>query len=66
MLFRSTGLAGVRLIDLEPSEKVVGVATLAEKETDEIPGNGGGNGPDDAVETAPTTGEGSPEGGTSV
>jgi len=33
---------GVRLIDLEQGEKVVGVATLAEKEAeDETPGNGG-------------------------
>jgi DNA gyrase subunit A len=44
---------GVRLIDLEPGEKVVGVATLAEKENDELPGNGGGGSPEASEPSTP-------------
>ncbi len=38
---------GVRLIDLELGEKVVGVATLGEKDTDDEGANGNGEGADD-------------------
>ncbi len=55
---------GVRLIELEPSEKVVGVATLAEKEIDEIPGNGGDNAPPDASGAPVSADDESPEDGT--
>jgi DNA gyrase subunit A len=54
---------GVRLIELEPGEKVVGVATLAEKETDEIAVNGGGNGSAEPTDEPAPSGDGSSEDG---
>jgi DNA gyrase subunit A len=57
---------GVRLIDLEPGEKVVGVATLAEKETDEIPGNGGASGSGENGDATSGSVEGPPEDGGAV
>jgi len=44
---------GVRLIDLEPGEKVVGVATLAEKESDGEVTNGNGDDPVGGPEAPP-------------
>jgi DNA gyrase subunit A len=54
---------GVRLIDLEGDEKVVGVATLAEKENDELPVNSGDNGPVEPSAASEEPGDGSPEDG---
>jgi DNA gyrase subunit A len=44
---------GVRLIDLESGEKVVGVATLGEKETEEESGSNGGEGDPEPEGTPP-------------
>jgi DNA gyrase subunit A len=54
---------GVRLIELEAGEKVVGVATLAEKETDEVAGNGGENGSAGPSESPEGAGDGPTEEG---
>src|SRR5215468_3641338 len=53
---------GVRLIDLAEGEKVVGVATLVEKE-EELAGNGGGNGGAEPEETPEASGGPGPDDG---
>ena len=50
-------------IELEAGEKVVGVATLAEKETDEVAGNGGENGSAGPSESPEGAGDGPTEEG---